>query len=80
MPVNNGPFTTYTDATRVDEELSHTLVTYGDAYPKLVGSFYVTYRVKTTTTAYRYRLCFMTKSAAESAYRKLVAEHLEQVT
>lgn len=70
----NGPYTLYTDADEIYDELPHTLVTYGDPYSKAVGSAFVPFRVKTTTIAYRYRLCFLTQSAAEAGIAALQAE------
>ncbi len=52
------------EAPRIDDELQHTEVTYGDVYQKFVYGFYLSYRAITVTVTYRYRRCFLTATAA----------------
>lgn len=67
----NGPYTSVTEtfpftaAPRIDEELQHQSITYGDVYTKTVVGVPVPYRIKTTTVAFRFRLCFLTQAAAQ---------------
>ena len=79
--MGNGPFDTdsvtesfpFTSAPRQDEELEHEEVTYSEPFTNTVT--WQNYRAKTTTTAYRFRLLFLTKAAAEQVVDLLEAHY-----
>lgn len=71
MSVHDGPFDTYTAAPRIDTELTSTRTTYGEPYTNTLT--WTNYKIKTITTTYRYKILFVTASAAAAGITAITA-------